>query len=79
MVLFAAFQLLLHRYTGQKDIVVGSPIAGRTRVETESLIGFLVNTLALRGTVYSRTDIRRVAAAGARGDAGCICASGVAV
>ena len=49
MTLLAAFQLLLHRYTGQKDVVVGAPIAGRTRVETESLIGFFVNTLALRG------------------------------
>ena len=49
MVLLAAFQLLLHRYIGKKDIVVGSPIAGRTRVGTESLIGLFVNTLVLRG------------------------------
>ena len=49
MLLLAAFQLLLHRYTGQKDIVVASAIAGRTRVGTESLIGYFVNTLALRG------------------------------
>jgi non-ribosomal peptide synthetase component F len=49
MLLLAAFQLLLHRYTGQKDIVVASPIAGRTRPGTESLIGYLINTLALRG------------------------------
>ena len=44
----AAYQVLLARYTGQDDIVVGSPIAGRTRTETEGLIGFFVNTLALR-------------------------------
>ena len=48
MVLLAAFQALLSRYTGQQDIVVGSPIAGRTRAELEELIGFFVNTLVLR-------------------------------
>src|SRR5262245_14779273 len=48
MALLAAFQTLLHRYTGQDDIAVGSPIAGRTRIELEGLIGFFVNTLVLR-------------------------------
>ena len=48
MTLLAAFQTLLYRYTGRDDIVVGSPIAGRNRVETEGLIGFFVNTLVLR-------------------------------
>jgi amino acid adenylation domain-containing protein len=46
--LLAAFQTLLWRYTGQDDIVVGSPISGRNRVETESMIGFFINTLVLR-------------------------------
>jgi len=45
MTLLAAFQTLLYRYTGREDIAVGSPIAGRTRSETEGLIGFFVNTL----------------------------------
>jgi amino acid adenylation domain-containing protein len=48
MTLLAAFQLILYRYTGQKDILVGSPIAGRNRTEIENLIGFFVNTLVLR-------------------------------
>ncbi|HEX5601181.1 MAG TPA: condensation domain-containing protein, partial [Pyrinomonadaceae bacterium] len=48
MTLLAAFKALLYRYTGQADIVVGSPIAGRNFVETEELIGFFVNTLVLR-------------------------------
>ncbi len=48
MTLLAAFQTLLHRYTGQEDIVVGSPITNRTRSEIEGLIGFFVNTLILR-------------------------------
>ncbi|MFP2933900.1 non-ribosomal peptide synthetase, partial [Pyxidicoccus sp. 3LG] len=48
MALLAGFQVLLHRYSGQDDLVVGSPIAGRNRAETEGLIGFFVNTLALR-------------------------------
>jgi amino acid adenylation domain-containing protein len=48
MTLLGAFQVLLHRYTAQDDIVVGSPVAGRTRIETEGLIGFFINTLVLR-------------------------------
>ena len=50
MTLLAAFQILLSRYTGQKDIVVGSPIANRHYQEIEGLIGFFVNTLAFRTT-----------------------------
>ena len=48
MTLVAAFQTLLYRYTGQNDLVVGTPVAGRIRVETEGLLGFFVNTLVLR-------------------------------
>ncbi len=48
MVALAAFKALLHRYTQQEDVVIGSPIAGRNRMETEPLIGFFVNTLLLR-------------------------------
>jgi amino acid adenylation domain-containing protein len=48
MVLLAAWALWLARRSGQDDIVVGSPVAGRTRREIEGLIGFFVNTLALR-------------------------------
>ena len=48
MTLLAAFQTLLHRYSGQTDIVIGSPVAGRSRREFEKLIGFFLNTLVLR-------------------------------
>ena len=48
MTLLAAFQILLHRLTGQDDIAVGSPIAGRNRSELRDLIGFFLNTLVLR-------------------------------
>ncbi|MBW4592770.1 MAG: amino acid adenylation domain-containing protein [Brasilonema angustatum HA4187-MV1] len=48
MILLAAFQTLLWRYTGSEDIVIGSPIANRNRAEIEGLIGFFVNTLVLR-------------------------------
>ncbi|MDB4947768.1 MAG: Malonyl CoA-acyl carrier protein transacylase [Gemmatimonadetes bacterium] len=48
MALLAAFKVLLWRYAGQDDVVVGSPIAGRNRPELEGMIGFFVNTLALR-------------------------------
>ena len=51
MVLLAAWQALLYRYSGQSDVVVGAPIANRMRVEIESLIGFFVNTLVLRTAV----------------------------
>ena len=51
MTMLAAFTALLHRYTGQTDIVIGSPMAGRTRREVEPLIGFFVNSLVLRGDV----------------------------
>ncbi|MEP7013165.1 MAG: non-ribosomal peptide synthase/polyketide synthase, partial [Acidobacteriota bacterium] len=48
MTLLAAFDLLLSRHSGQEDLVVGTPIAGRGRIETEKLIGLFLNTLALR-------------------------------
>src|SRR3712207_1154572 len=48
MTLLAGFQVLLSRYSGQTDLVVGTPIAGRDRLETEGLIGFFINALALR-------------------------------
>ncbi|HEJ4133638.1 TPA: non-ribosomal peptide synthetase, partial [Pseudomonas aeruginosa] len=48
MLLLASFQTLLHRYSGQPEIRVGVPIANRTRVETERLIGFFVNTQVLK-------------------------------
>ncbi|HEX7317735.1 MAG TPA: amino acid adenylation domain-containing protein [Pyrinomonadaceae bacterium] len=49
--LLTSFVALLHRYTGQQDIVVGSPVSGRNRLETEELVGFFVNTLALRANL----------------------------
>ncbi|WP_162052138.1 non-ribosomal peptide synthetase [Pontibacter pamirensis] len=48
MSLLSAFKVLLYRYSGQEDVCVGSPIAGRMQPEVEPLIGFFVNTLALR-------------------------------
>ncbi|HEU0078030.1 MAG TPA: amino acid adenylation domain-containing protein, partial [Longimicrobiaceae bacterium] len=58
MTLLAAWQLLLSRYSGQEDVVVGTPIAGRNRLETEGLIGFFVNTLALRGDLAGDPPFR---------------------
>ncbi|MFS0838324.1 amino acid adenylation domain-containing protein [Paenibacillus sp. 1P03SA] len=48
MVLLAAFNTLLHRYTGQEDIVVGSPVAGRPHPDLETMMGMFVNTLPMR-------------------------------
>ncbi|MBZ4336625.1 non-ribosomal peptide synthase/polyketide synthase, partial [Corallococcus sp. AS-1-12] len=62
MVLLAAFQVLLSRYSAQDDITVGSPIAGRTQAETEGLIGFFVNTLVLRTRVAPEDSFRQLLA-----------------
>src|SRR5437667_9364509 len=58
MTLMAAFQVLLHRYTGEEDIVVGTPIAGRQMPETEDLIGLFINTLAMRASVSGELTLR---------------------
>ena len=60
MTLLAAFKTLLYRYTDEQDIVVGSPIAGRNRVETEALIGFFINTLALRTNLSGSATFREL-------------------
>jgi amino acid adenylation domain-containing protein/FkbM family methyltransferase len=60
MVMLAAYQALLGRYTGQQDIIVGSPIAGRGRVELENLIGFFINTLALRANLSGKPSFREL-------------------
>ena len=60
MTLFAAFNVLLQRYTRQSDLLVGSPIAGRTQIETEGLIGFFVNTLVLRTNLSGNPSFREL-------------------
>ncbi|MFY0567871.1 non-ribosomal peptide synthase/polyketide synthase [Archangium lansingense] len=60
MVLLAGYQALLARWSGQEDIVVGSPVAGRTRAEVEGLIGLFVNTLVLRTDVSGAPTFREL-------------------
>jgi amino acid adenylation domain-containing protein len=60
MTLLAAFQTLLYRYSGQEDVAVGSPIAGRVHAETEGLIGFFVNTLVMRGDLSGKPTFREL-------------------
>src|SRR5713226_2349554 len=62
MTLLAAFQILLHRYTGQNDIIVGSRVAGRNRAEIEGLIGFFVNTVILRTNVSGNPTFQELLA-----------------
>src|SRR6185295_17856424 len=62
MTLLTAFKVLLYRYTGQQDIIVGSPIANRPQTETESLIGFFLNNLALRSDLSGNPSFREVLA-----------------
>ena len=56
MTLLAAFGVA-GSYSGQEEVVIGTPIAGRTRAEIERLIGFFVNTLALRLTLQGEASI----------------------
>ena len=60
MLLLAAFQVLLYRYTGQEDICVGTPVAGRTRAEVEDLIGFFINTLVMRSDLSGDPSFRQL-------------------
>jgi amino acid adenylation domain-containing protein len=60
MVLLGAVQVVLAKYSGSDDVVVGSPIAGRTRTELEPLIGFFVNTLVLRTSLAGDPTFRDV-------------------
>lgn len=60
MVLMAAFVALLHRYTGQDDLVVGTPAANRTTTESEAIVGCFINTLPLRIRVDGRPGFREL-------------------
>jgi amino acid adenylation domain-containing protein len=60
MTLFAAFDVLLWRYSGQDDVVVGTPIAGRTKSELEGLIGLFANTLPLRTSLAGNPPFREL-------------------
>jgi non-ribosomal peptide synthetase component F len=58
MLLMASFQILLGRWSGQRDLVVGSPLAGRALRETEDLIGLFVNTLPIRSKILDQLSFR---------------------
>ncbi|WP_219267618.1 non-ribosomal peptide synthetase [Pseudomonas sp. Xaverov 259] len=60
MLLLASYHALLHRYSGQRDIRVGVPIANRNRVETERLIGFFVNTQVLKAEIDAQTTVAQL-------------------
>ncbi|RKI64731.1 amino acid adenylation domain-containing protein [Corallococcus sp. AB049A] len=60
MVLLTAFKTLLHRYSGQEDLVVGTPIRGRSHPEVEDLLGFFVNTLVLRTQLSPELTFRQL-------------------
>jgi amino acid adenylation domain-containing protein len=62
MTLLAAFKVLLYRYTGQEDVIVGSPIANRPQTETESMLGFFLNNLALRSDLSGEPSFRETLA-----------------
>ncbi|NJL19790.1 MAG: amino acid adenylation domain-containing protein [Leptolyngbyaceae cyanobacterium SM1_3_5] len=62
MTLLAAFQILLSRYSGQDDVVVGTPIANRNRAETSDLIGYFINILVLRTVLSGNPSFKEVLA-----------------
>jgi amino acid adenylation domain-containing protein len=62
MGMMAAWEALLSRYTGQEDLTVGTPVAGRLRTELEPLIGFFVNTLVLRADLAGDPSFREILA-----------------
>jgi alpha-ketoglutarate-dependent taurine dioxygenase len=60
MLLLSAYQILLYRISGQRDILVGTPVAGRNKAETEDLIGFFVNTLVMRTHFSGRETFKEL-------------------
>src|SRR6266702_3274853 len=60
MTLLAAFKVLLYRYSGQEDVCVGTSVANRPQQELEGLIGFFINTLALRSQVSGDMSFREL-------------------
>ena len=67
MSLLAAFEVLLYRYSGQVDFVVGTPVANRPNIELEGLIGFFVNTLAMRADLMGEPSFRKLVSRVRRG------------
>ncbi|MBJ8191330.1 hypothetical protein JDS79_31575, partial [Bacillus cereus] len=59
MVLLAAYNVFLSRYSGQEDIVVGTPVAGRSHVQLERMLGMFVNTLTLRNAPVQEKTFRQ--------------------
>ena len=62
MTLMAAFNILLYRYTGQEDMLIGSPYANRTRIETEGILGYFANNLVLRSDLSGQPTFRELLA-----------------
>ena len=60
MTLLTGFKTLLYRYTGQEDLIVGSPVAGRNYVELEGLIGFFINTVVIRSDLSGNPSFRKL-------------------
>jgi amino acid adenylation domain-containing protein len=60
MALLAVLDLVLHRWTGAEDFVVATPVANRTRVEAEALVGYMINTLAIRGRLGGDPPFREL-------------------
>jgi amino acid adenylation domain-containing protein len=60
MVMMAAFSVLLYRYSGQEDVVIGTPVANRNRADIEDLIGFFVNTLVMRNDLSGNPGFREL-------------------
>lgn len=60
MVLLTAYNVLLSKYSGQEDIIIGTPVSGRTYSDLENIVGVFVNTLAIRNTIDSESTFREL-------------------
>lgn len=60
MILLSSFMVLLHKYSRQEDVVVGSSIAGRTHQDTENIVGMFVNTLPMRAYPESNKSFKQL-------------------
>jgi len=72
MMLMACYQVLLAKYSGQEDVIVGSPVANRDHADTEGIVGMFANTLALRGQPARKKEFHHFPGRDKTNSTGCL-------